>query len=400
MDSKLKILEKDQAELKQMVKLRDSLKLRVKRINRRYTYEEWEADGFIGLSKDRNIQQRPVRKFEWALTKSGYREIAKYSLEEALRWAEIAISSRMTHVDEEELQRQLAWQDEKEKAVKPYREFYDFTQRYYAEYSSPFILKNKHPYGNRFVTLQDSAGGIHYVQASFIKDQFVAAKYYDRIRNAFAGKNICFVLHRGFPPSVTDAYSGERIPIETSCFNADASKSRKYLYLCKDIVVHGKQPTLCAVIEKDETLFLVSIIRHSYREGIYKHGVALQDNVTELTLLPESAFDAEEQRLTRDKQAEIHAYEDARKADIAEERAAEAKRKAELIRRFGVENGSKIERGQVALGMSKEMCLEAWGSPTSRQQAKTLTWTSEIWYYTRTGRRLVFANDKLVEILE
>ncbi len=401
LDSKLKIREKDQAELKQMVKLRDSLKLRVKKINRRYTYEEWKADGFIGLPNYRDVQQYPVKKFEWVLNRSSYQERAKSSLEWALKWAEIAISSRMVHVDEEELQHQIAQQDIEEKAVEPYREFYDFIQRYYAEYnakySSPIkLVDKKHPYGNRFVTLQDSLGGIHYVQASLIKDQFVAAKYYDRIRNAFAGKNICF-LGDGYTSSVTDTYSGKSIPIETSCFNADASRSKKHLYLCKDIVVHGKQPTLCAVLEKGETRFLVSIRRHLYgideEKFIYKYGVQLQDKQT---LLPESVFDAEVQSLMQAeqaKQAKMQADENAWKA-------AEEHRKAELIRRFGAEAGAKIAQGRVALGMSKAMCQEAWGSPTYRQQAKTLTGTSEIWYYAWTDRRLVFANDKLVEIFE
>lgn len=409
LNSKLEILEKEQAELKQMVKLRDSLKLRVKKINRRYTYKEWQADGFIGLSP---YDQRPAGKFEWVLFRSSYTEKAKSSLEWALSRAEIAISSRMVHVDGEELQSQLAWQAAEEKAVEQYRESYDFTQRYYnARYGSPVKLENKrHPYGNHFVALQDTLGGIHYIQASLIKEQFVAAKYYDRIRNALTGKNVCFLynLPEASSNMVTDAYSSEHIPIEYSYLNADISKSRKQLYFCKDIVVHGKQPTLCAIIEKGETRFLASIERHLL--GIdeenfrYKHGVKLQDKHF---LLPESAFDAEVQRLMRDEQAKIRAEKDAQKAAeearnvaVAKEKAAEERRKAELIRRFGAEYGSKIAQGRVALGMSKAMCLEAWGSPSKRQQAKILTGTREIWYYTWSDQRLVFDNDKLVEIFE
>lgn len=274
-----------------------------------------------------------------------------------------------------------------------------FMKNYYANRIMGNGTISHHPYGRKFVILQDSVGGIHYVQSSLVKDQFVATKYYDRIRREFAGQNVCIVYDG--TSSVTDAYSGERVPIETSYFNADTSKSRKHLYLCKDIVVYGKQPTLCAVIEKGENRFLASIRRHMHNideeKFIYKYGVELQDKQT---LLLESAFDVEEQRLIRNKQAKMQANENARKAAAAKEKAATEARKAELIRRFGVENGSKIERGQVALGMSKAMCREAWGSPTYRQQAKNLVGTSEIWYYTRTDRRLVFTNDKLVEILD
>ncbi len=276
-----------------------------------------------------------------------------------------------------------------------------FMQNYYDKGIMGYGTISHHPYGTKFAILQDSLSGIHYIQASLIKDQFVAAKYYDRIRNSLVGKNVCFLrnLPQASSDMITDAYSDERIPIEYSYLNADISKSRKQLYLCKDIVVHGKQPTLCAIIEKGETRFLASIERHLL--GIdeenfrYKHGVKLQDKHF---LLPESAFDAEEQRLIRDEQAKIQANEDARKAAAAKEKAAEANRKAELIRRFGTEAGTKIAQGRVELGMSKAMCREAWGSPTRRQLSKTLTGTSEIWYYTRTNRRLVFINDKLVEI--
>jgi len=262
-----------------------------------------------------------------------------------------------------------------------------------------------HPFGAKFAILQDSVGGVHYVQASLIKDQFVAAKYYDRIRNNLAGKNVCF-LYGG--ASVTDAYSGECIPFESSALDADPSESRKHLYLCKDIVVHGEHPTLCAIIEKGATRFLASIERYLYgideENFIYKYGVELQDGQN---LLPESVFDAEEQQLVWDKQAKKQSFENAQKAAVAKQKAAEEKRKAaeeerkaELIRRFGIENGTKVAQGQVALGMNKAMCREAWGAPFRQQVTKNMAGTTEVWYYSQGSRRLVFANDKLVEFVK
>jgi len=399
LDSKLKVLEKDQAELKRLIKLRDSLQYRVRKANRKYTYEEWQADGFIGLPNHRNVQQIPVGKFEWMMNRSTFQQGAVSVLKSALRKAEIAIESRIVHVDEDELRDRSVRLATKEKEVEPYRESYDFVNRYYAgEDFSAYMKRKTHPYGNRFVALQDSVGGVHYVQVSLIKDQFVAAKYYDRIRNNLAGKNVCF-LHGG--ASVTDAYSGERIPIESSVLDADPSESRKHLYLCKDIVVHGEHPALCAIIEKGETRFLASIERHLYgideENFIYKHGVKLQDGEN---LLPESVFDAEEQQLVRAKQAKKQSLENAQKAAVVAEKAAAEERKAELIRRFGAEAGTKIAQGRVALGMNKAMCLEAWGAPFRRQQTKNLVGTSEVWYYSRGSRRLMFINDKLVEIVE
>lgn len=386
LDSQLKFFEKKQAELSQMVKLRDSLNLILEKVNQ-YTYKEWKADGFIG--------SRPASKIEWAMNKSYYQERARSCLKMELDDAEAKIAAIKYHVDGARLRR-LQVELAQMKEAEQYRESYDFLSRYYAEYNeqhgSPVKLKGQtHPYGNHFVVLQDSIGGIHYVQASLIK-QFVAAKYYDKLINTLAGKTVCFLYHA---ISLIDACSGDRVYIKTSDFRLH----RKHLYFCKDIVEYGN--TLCAVIENDEIRFIAPIKHNpsdiNEEDFFKKHEIRLQGGPV---LIPESVFDAEVQRLIRDEQAEIQAYEDAQKAAVAEKKAAKERRKAELIRRFGTESGAKIAQGQVALGMSKAMCLEAWGSPTNRQQAKTLTGTSEIWYYTRTDRRLVFANDKLVEIFE
>jgi len=398
LDSKLKVWAKEEAELKRLIKLRDSLKLRVRKANRRYTYKEWQADGFIGLPNHRNVQQIPVGKFEWAMRRPTIQQGAISVLESTLRKTEIAIESRIVHVDETELRDRMARLAAKEKKVAPYKESYDFVNRYYAgENFSADMENKKHPYGNRFVALQDSTGGIHYIQASLIKDQFVAAKYYDRIKHELAGQNVCFI---GDASSVRDVYSGSSIPIAKSYRSPDISQREKHTYLCKDIVVHGKHPALCAVIEQGETRFLAPIKRYPLNGGKY---VNIQTTGSPLSILPESAFDAEVQSMIQAEQAiqaKRQANENAWKAAVAAEKAAAEERKAELIRRFGIEIGTKVAQGRVALGMNKAMCREAWGAPFRRQVTQNLVGTNEVWYYSQGSRRLVFANDKLVEIVE
>ena len=112
-----------------------------------------------------------------------------------------------------------------------------FMNRYY-DHKSALGHIGRHPYGRKFTVFQDSIDGIHYVQSSSIKEQFVAAKYYDRIKSEFVGQNICFL----YGSSVTDAYSGECIPIEKSVLDADKTKSKKILIYAKTLLFMGNKP--------------------------------------------------------------------------------------------------------------------------------------------------------------
>lgn len=96
--------------------------------------------------------------------------------------------------------------------------------------------------------------------------------------------------------------------------------------------------------------------------------------------------------------AEIQAKE-AKK--IAEQQQLDADHKAwrdERIRKWGPALGNKIADRQVELGMTKQMCLEAWGSPESISQLQAGDKIIEVLLYDYT-RILKFVDNKLIGIM-
>ena len=68
-----------------------------------------------------------------------------------------------------------------------------------------------------------------------------------------------------------------------------------------------------------------------------------------------------------------------------------------MIAKYGVENGKLVGRHQVAIGMTKEMCKDAWGTPINKYRTTTSTSVEEVWCY-NYKTRVYFINNKVVRI--
>lgn len=71
-----------------------------------------------------------------------------------------------------------------------------------------------------------------------------------------------------------------------------------------------------------------------------------------------------------------------------------AARKQNLISKYGQKNGELISEGKVALGMTKNMCADAWGETTSIIQNNSL----EVWVYCYRNS-LYFRGNTLIQIV-
>ncbi len=71
----------------------------------------------------------------------------------------------------------------------------------------------------------------------------------------------------------------------------------------------------------------------------------------------------------------------------------------DCINKFGLQNGELISKNKVNIGMTKEMCKYAWGSPLWSDKTTTEIGTYEIWYYW-LGYKLHFVNGILKRIDE
>jgi hypothetical protein len=87
-----------------------------------------------------------------------------------------------------------------------------------------------------------------------------------------------------------------------------------------------------------------------------------------------------------------------RNRQIAEQKAREEQRKRDNITKYGVRYGALINEGRVAIGMTKEMCVQAWGKPRDINRTIREGLTEEQWVYGFIDRYLYFENGILVTI--
>lgn len=84
-------------------------------------------------------------------------------------------------------------------------------------------------------------------------------------------------------------------------------------------------------------------------------------------------------------------------AENAKRKQAIAEKKKALIAKFGLEIGTLISNNQVMIGMTKEMCREAWGRPYNINTTTVASGTSEQWCYSMKNY-LYFDNGILTAI--
>lgn len=90
---------------------------------------------------------------------------------------------------------------------------------------------------------------------------------------------------------------------------------------------------------------------------------------------------------------QLKSYYDNKMALIA---ANKERRKAELIKEYGAENANLIIEGRVRIGMTKNMCVEAWGYPYDKNISIGSWGSHEQWVYGNSY--LYFEGNKLTAI--
>jgi hypothetical protein len=84
-------------------------------------------------------------------------------------------------------------------------------------------------------------------------------------------------------------------------------------------------------------------------------------------------------------------------ARIAELEKEERAYKNNLVRKYGAGNAKLILNGEVRIGFTKAMCVEAWGEPSSINRTTTRYGSLEQWVY-GLGSYLYFEGNKLTGI--
>ncbi len=71
--------------------------------------------------------------------------------------------------------------------------------------------------------------------------------------------------------------------------------------------------------------------------------------------------------------------------------------KSRMIAKYGDGNGMLVGNRQIAIGMTKEMCKDAWGTPINTYRTTTSFGQSEVWCY-NYKTRVYFYNGRVVQI--
>ncbi|MBP7808840.1 MAG: hypothetical protein KA163_06080 [Bacteroidia bacterium] len=85
------------------------------------------------------------------------------------------------------------------------------------------------------------------------------------------------------------------------------------------------------------------------------------------------------------------------KNNTASNAAVKKEKRESLIKKYGAKNGSLIADGQVVIGMTKQMCIDAWGKPKEINRTTGAYGIHEQWVYNLKSY-LYFENDILTTI--
>lgn len=172
-----------------------------------------------------------------------------------------------------------------------------------------------------------------------------------------------------------------------------SNRSKYTFYTCKDITVYKEHVTAVFESPEGDTFALPLSIRGkngSYTscgdENLFVYGETMNRPIS---IMPEKYFIEEEERHKLTQQQEE--YEQFKRKEAAE------KRRKDLIAKYGETDGNNIANHKVTLGMTKEMCEEAWGIWHEAYTTIREGVTTEFWVYDYKTY-LYFVNGKLTRI--
>lgn len=252
-------------------------------------------------------------------------------------------------------------------------------------------------------------------------NNFLPVKFYNLLERELKGNDVYMTYDRDGGRYVwrsdrkfEDALTG------TTIFQKDS------LFRCIDIVVNDKlQP--CCVLEGANTgkfaIMVNKLVETEKRENCLSYFCTPTDK---MTIWQPNPYEGSKGKLIRDRHFSASRYIDTEERRIikvndlnkiyaetkrdlaltaaqqkqqedsymAKKKARETKRKQELCNRYGNEFGTLIANKKVTLGMTPEMCKQAWGTPTMISNMVDATGKYTIWKYNL--RTIIFFHNGVV----
>lgn len=260
-----------------------------------------------------------------------------------------------------------------------------------------------------FYTCKDSNGKLFYISAQdfysyLTKFKYIMMSFYENVEK-LKGQKIALYNSRDY---IIDYISKEPIKISINdrvgapilikeldfdYYQAEINPNLQFLQ-CKDIVLKGGQ--ILAIIEYEQGNFAVPI--KDIKNWLYSVSPKIIVNMFRINDWMEFVSEQELNNVvsnfnTVQNKLRASQLKAAQKAEQAFAQYTQERLK-NLTSKYGAEMASVIAEHKVKIGMTQEMCREAWGTPYETYTTTTAAGSTQIWRY-GYKTRLYFVNDRL-----
>lgn len=246
----------------------------------------------------------------------------------------------------------------------------------------------------------------------FGESDLIPVSFYENVVRSLKNKKIALLGE----PRLTDTTGAASIVIRDCISNDEIMiyNSGKYAYdsyrcyfffnyTCTDVIVYKN--SVMAIIEdqRSKGTFAVGVTKLDETSLPLRIGRNV-DNTdfplvygSNINIMVKDDYDSvvtEQKRLYS--LSEQQRWQEYKKLEMENE-LRQQQRQQELTEKYGSERAKEIISGKVSVGMTKEMCNDAWGYPwNGKETLETILGTTEKWYYPYAT--LSFVGNKLISI--
>lgn len=210
--------------------------------------------------------------------------------------------------------------------------------------------------------------------------KWVVLGHYEKMKSLYMNKDFMFLGNKGY----AEYYNKQDNLINLETDTVTKSIKVETVWTCIDVQVKPRKKEDRMDIDKRSPIVLI------FDNPQYgKHYCYLEDE----TGKPYKNIFEEEMPLVCGKFQLKSYYDNVKALNIA----AKNKRKAELAKKYGASNANLILQGKIRTGMTKDMCIDAWGNPSDINKTTGSFGVHEQWVY-GLGSYVYFENGIITTI--
>lgn len=223
---------------------------------------------------------------------------------------------------------------------------------------------------------------------------WVCHGYFEKIKNLFLGKELVYI-HNDQDYDLDEAHTRYRFMDYKTKRNLVEKIPCNSIWKCTDVLVIDKVDKVLWGFPDYENRVILNVENDKYGKYYIFASELIEREMDEKA--DEYFMSMENFHKYQAVQNQLRAAAKAKAAKAAEEAQKRAKEHREyIIARYGENKGSLILQGKVVIGMAKEECIEALGTPNRINRTTTASTIYEQWIY--SNKYLYFENGKLVTI--